>query len=833
MKRAAWLLLLLAGCRSGLELDQGRNYPCAPDAGSAQCSDGYICGLEGRCHAVDAPGAWACNSDAYCATAAGWHCDGVAGKCVDAASEGVAPTGPLSTARVSPSLPTPTRFSVSTYFDYSYGEDLWDAGSLYSDTRSDPDDTYHYGLLADGKVISVLGLFGEQVFYSPWLRQDAPAPEGGANDLATSRLDVYVASPTGVWTRTLSQHPEAWRKLVDGISASRLIRQSGELSNAPELIWAVGGGHYAVIDTSSNSVSTVLTFPDSANIIDIATGFPDDSDTVEFVFALTDKGLYVAPRTESGFVGGAALQPAWTPVNLAGFPNAACGAAPAAEPLELYAGSDDTLRLQLRVLLRDNGADSANPRLLSVHGNPPLSPTSCSDLSLSTLADAPICPSGERYEGMSNLRYAQSLTNAWCSNSAGTHLLEVRALGGQNLWTTMTDEACYGPLDQPAVRAKTRVDNTMIDGYGRIFQDSGASLSASSFLHSPVRMVAGGGFAPLYVEAIPESCGYDGTEKLNTSYVEWAGVGITGIYSGNASICGSVENAPGLYITATSTLDDNGNQLFSVPPHIVVTGLEDAFFPLYDINDTPVGVSAEAPYAQLVGTETLPQNPCDPASPIKISGSSFRSETGVTQLLIAAGDRLFVGPFAKAQDGTPSTLVSRHVVSPGLNIDQVITVSPNAEAGELTAGYVLGGERVFRFFAYNPTRWKSSEIDLPAGEPIAIWKSGASARVGFRNGVVYSLPSRLPLSEPLADPVVSYGSTCGVGYAVSGGKLYRLEGSAGGGVEGAWTEVNVEWGVAPSAPTPTLTHGYVHSTTNGVYVFSDQGVVVKLTGDCP
>lgn len=79
--RGAWLVtlaLVVSGCRTELNLERGRRYACArdagalPDGGTDQCSAGYRCGLDGYCFDPDAGEPRACEGLLDCST--GWRC---------------------------------------------------------------------------------------------------------------------------------------------------------------------------------------------------------------------------------------------------------------------------------------------------------------------------------------------------------------------------------------------------------------------------------------------------------------------------------------------------------------------------------------------------------------------------------------------------------------------------------------------------------------------------------------------------------------------------------------------------------------------------------------
>src|SRR5688572_25754959 len=79
--RVMVLCVTLVGCTD--LFSKPRPYACRLDGGPAQCDDGWVCGLEGVCHPMQA-GAWQCEPDAGNGPCFGWHC-GLEGRCYDRA----------------------------------------------------------------------------------------------------------------------------------------------------------------------------------------------------------------------------------------------------------------------------------------------------------------------------------------------------------------------------------------------------------------------------------------------------------------------------------------------------------------------------------------------------------------------------------------------------------------------------------------------------------------------------------------------------------------------------------------------------------------------------
>jgi hypothetical protein len=139
-------------------------------------------------------------------------------------------------------------------------------------------------------------------------------------------------------------------------------------------------------------------------------------------------------------------------------------------------------------------------------------------------------------------------------------------------------------------------------------------------------------------------------------------------------------------------------------------------------------------------------------------------------------------------------------------------------------GWLLAGGRLHQFRADNPTVWKSTELTLPAGEPVALFNDGARARAGYRDGRVYALPGRVPVAPPLppgAGAVVDFTDVCGQVIALSSQSAFRLA-LRPDETEGVWERVALPEG--PGRPAK------LHATPDGAFVFFTDGRVVRLEG---
>src|SRR5205823_176969 len=83
-------------------------------------------------------------------------------------------------------------------------------------------------------------------------------------------------------------------------------------------------------------------------------------------------------------------------------------------------------------------------------------------------------------------------------------------------------------------------------------------------------------------------------------------------------------------------------------------------------------------------------------------------------------------------------------------------------AAPFASGYALTASGLFRFTAQTAQRWRSDELLVPLGG-VTLWSDGAFGRLGYADGTILSLPSRVLLSESVGDAgaVSQYAQLCG------------------------------------------------------------------------
>jgi hypothetical protein len=116
--------------------------------------------------------------------------------------------------------------------------------------------------------------------------------------------------------------------------------------------------------------------------------------------------------------------------------------------------------------------------------------------------------------------------------------------------------------------------------------------------------------------------------------------------------------------------------------------------------------------------------------------------------------------------------------------------------------YMLTPLEIVHAYATNPSRW-TMEVLTPPDDPSAwtsLWTDGDRARIGFGSGQVYSLPTRVPLTQvpPGFLPVSSYVQICGDTFALGGPSIYRLTPSASS-TTGRWIDVTSQAGLTSTS----------------------------------
>jgi hypothetical protein len=202
---------------------------------------------------------------------------------------------------------------------------------------------------------------------------------------------------------------------------------------------------------------------------------------------------------------------------------------------------------------------------------------------------------------------------------------------------------------------------------------------------------------------------------------------------------------------------------------------------------------------------------------------------GATLFLIAGFDTVHAAEVTRSfgiEDALDGVDVEVAVVAtapvlvplPQRTITSLITLGPSMDPlvrARYMEGYLTAAGRVFRFRADNAVVWRHDEVELDGeGEIVRVFADQRRVRVGYRDGKVYSLPSRTlvgPAISANTSTVSDYADLCGNTFALASNGLHRLV-ATGTGL-GTWQLVNL-----PGSP----------STLNGKLHVADQELIVWL-----
>jgi hypothetical protein len=200
-----------------------------------------------------------------------------------------------------------------------------------------------------------------------------------------------------------------------------------------------------------------------------------------------------------------------------------------------------------------------------------------------------------------------------------------------------------------------------------------------------------------------------------------------------------------------------------------------------------------------------------------------------TSLLVTSRDQVLTVDTRFADGGNPWPVL-RLVPEPYVPIISVTLVSA-------TAGYALTGNALHAVEAPTDLPWRSSQVPVPEGDWIEVWADGARGRLGYRDGQVYALPSRVPIAPTLpgAQQVTDYSTLCDVPFALAPDGLYRLTPNPDAGAVGVWQAENLDGVISPALADRGFAGGKLWQDGQTLYLVSRFGTVVRLTpaGGCP
>lgn len=884
--------LVVSGCKSTIDLDQGLEFPCSFDGGVgastvAPCAAGFRCGRENRCHRLDAGAKYLCERDEDCE--AEWRC-GPDRRCADVAKERLFPADPkgVSLQRVFPTTREKlAAVAFSPYLPYATG--LTCAPSTFGSSVSwaadekigkavFPEDAVNSQgpplrgiILADPPAASCLpdgGLRGE---VRAELRAETPwlAPVQAMADLGRT---VITVSPDGLLcSYGFSVRENALTGWCDGGVGfgPRELRTETEQR-------AVGVAHFAAFDESRIALGSILgeqlspprPLPGAVRVEDVT--FIND-----FAFASSDAGMYLTrvPATApTGFVHPAdgGVEEPWMPL----FARVNC-------PLQFgqmrEAVASPNERFVLYRVLATGAFFEWNVGRLVVGAASP---------DAGAYLDAGLEACVEEL-GPERVVFFQDEIPAYCEkrqtsqpapttsvytkptaffparlkdNFPGLHLRCDQSDGGSvvnlaGIKDDRTDDPTLFVSNLTYLRttatigAQSSTGISFADPAGRIWVQSrpqvvfdpggdGPVMMSSDRLSvgalDPDRRVSGvtGRSHELVVAAGKETVGGEELLRLQHWTVDklgrWTAADpITNLLP----LVDGVSNQPDWSLHVPPVGNDNGPDTSS-DTHAVLVVLQ-----------RPRGTDVFAGGVQIAAVGELSGTSSSGAFATVTTSSDGGSYllAGANDSLLAADVSAFVADAGLFRGLNPRDaqraprLEVRLTPVPRGRLQSIATVT--ALGQNLINGYLISSNRVFSFSAETPFVWKSEEQTVRGGTPLEVFVDRNRARVGFREGLVLALPSRVQLVPPLKDeqrPVVDYEVVCGQTFALAASGLFALRADGQTGV-GEWVPVpGATPQVVPSAP------GRLYRTVDAagkpaLFLFDSRGQShqVVLPGECP
>jgi hypothetical protein len=797
-----WVVVAgLAACRSPVAPPTWLSYPCAPDAGDAQCPASERCGLDGTCHLRGQPAPYACVTDADCEL--DWRC-GLEKTCH---SPDVAV--PYLCARDSDCelywrcgldghCHSPDVAKPYACTDDSSCELGWRCGldGVCHDPsvaapyvcRSDSDCGGGWRCGLDGQCLDAsLDALRSDVFTDPLIAERvSPAAPDGYPDLVASSCGSYSIVRDGVMTRVdlhyggvqlddggleyahVIQVPLVGRDvraLANACLQTTVLDDLGVLQlSAYQYDGGVGTRTDAGIGASRIRGTDLLSADERLSLVGVRTiPWPDAGGRQQLYDEASNLGGYLAAE-------GGLYTTSGQPVPLPAFSSVSCsdedgGAGPRYRAVRMDL-SQSNLAIEARPLDPNGHLAQAPPVLFFSNGlgagcgwsynrvTPPCQP----------------CPSGWRL--LDFVPGINTIGRVWCEPPDGGSLDDF-ILVPQNACGRL-DLSAEVRVDRPAGRVgHTQYGvSTLAGQHGEIYE-FGSSLMESYIFDRP---------ATFYLRA-----GVPAALSSLAVYRYQAGLGLV-----------------------------QGPTYSNTEPYAVVDGqlswgrISES---LYDFSPDsgPVSLGAVAESATSI---SLPMPLPD----------------GGTLVLYTDGPQVFTAEIAQ-----PRARVL--VPEPYVPITSITTVAPpdSPDGGRLRmAGYLLTNNALHAFSQRHDGVWSSSVVDVPENEWVEVWGDGPRGRIGYRDGTIYSLPSRVPIAPPLpsGQSVADFTQLCGVVFALGERGLYRLEAGDAGPV-GQWVQQSLDAALSP-ALEHRLSKGKLLRDHDTLYLLTGYGTVVRLHAQgCP
>jgi hypothetical protein len=167
------------------------------------------------------------------------------------------------------------------------------------------------------------------------------------------------------------------------------------------------------------------------------------------------------------------------------------------------------------------------------------------------------------------------------------------------------------------------------------------------------------------------------------------------------------------------------------------------------------------------------------------------------------------------------TIKQQVVPSAGIPITSLVTQT--ADAGtDLLQGYALTNAGLFRLTQDQNDAWTSTPVTTAPGNRVAVFMEAGASRLGYDDGTVYALPSRVPLTTPVPNAhFQSFLHACGETWAIADQGLMRLAPDDGG--TGHWVNEPLDSADPKNFSAAALSGGRLFQAANTLYVFNAYG----------
>ncbi len=217
-------------------------------------------------------------------------------------------------------------------------------------------------------------------------------------------------------------------------------------------------------------------------------------------------------------------------------------------------------------------------------------------------------------------------------------------------------------------------------------------------------------------------------------------------------------------------------------------------------------------------------------SPLAARPLAWRARTpdGRVVGVVATGNELL----SAEVDDSPALVRPPSLLRSRLTFPAPVTslVFSPGDGGVMLEGYVTSALGLARVTAVTDTSWLATPVALPQSAGISeVWLSHGRTRVGFGDGVVLSLPSRVTVAPRTPDPVEDFLSACNQQFALTARGLFVLIPSSSSPA-GSWQPVPLPLDLMAIG----LAGGRLHSVGADVYVFTRTGDTARIDlGTCP